>query len=127
MARIAAALGLPKASLADSRQMIEGLLAEEREPWSVQVESDGGQAINLRDASGIFLNIPPSELDRDEGEPSSRREEGSPSDEDGSPKGGRVEVVAIYRANIPKLARSRSRREQRWTPRSLARRRWRKS
>ena len=91
MARIAAALGLPKASLADSRQMIEGLLAEEREPWSVQVdlvESDGGQAIKLRDASGIFLKIPPSELDRDEGEPSSRREEGSPSDEDGSPKGG---------------------------------------
>ena len=88
MARIAAALGIPKASLADSQQMIEGLLAEESEPWSVQVdlvESDGGQTINLRDASGIFLKIPPSKLDREEGEP---REEGSLSDKDGSPKGG---------------------------------------
>ena len=62
VARIAAALGLPKASLADSRQMIEGTLADDREPWSVQVdlvESEEGVAVDLRDASGVFLQIHP--------------------------------------------------------------------
>ena len=42
VSRIATALGLPKvSSLADSRQMIEGLLAEKREPRNVQVVESG--------------------------------------------------------------------------------------
>ena len=62
VSRIATALGLPKASLADSRQMVEGLLAEEREPRNVQVELDAGEdglTIRLRDAGGVFLEVPP--------------------------------------------------------------------
>ena len=57
VARIAAAVGLPKASLADSRQMIDGSLSEERETRNVQVEledGDNGVAIRLRDAGGVF-------------------------------------------------------------------------
>ena len=67
--RIAAGLGLPKASLADSRQMIEGKLAEDREPRNVQVDvagSESGSTIRLRDASGIFLEILPA--DREDGD-----------------------------------------------------------
>ena len=61
VSRIAGALGLPKASLADSRQMVEGSLAVEREPHNVQVElveSEDGLTIRLRDAGGFFLQIP---------------------------------------------------------------------
>ena len=59
--RIAAALGLPKATQADSQQMIEGTLSESREPWSVQVdlvEADGATTVRLRDAEGVFLEVP---------------------------------------------------------------------
>ena len=66
VSRIAATLGLPKASLAASRQMVEGSLAEEREPRNVQmelVESEGSLTIRLRDAGGIFLEIPPEQRD----------------------------------------------------------------
>ena len=66
VSRITAALGLPKASLADSRQMIEGSLAEEREPRNVQVElvsEEGSLTIRLRDAGGVFLEVPPTRPD----------------------------------------------------------------
>ena len=80
VSRIAATLGLPKASLADSRQMVEGSLAEEREPRNVQVElveSEGGLTIRLRDAGGIFLEIPPEQRDgEDAGEDGSREKDG---------------------------------------------------
>ena len=59
--RIAAALELPKAPLSDARQMVEGSLGEGREPWSVQVdivESESGSIIRLRDADGVFLEVP---------------------------------------------------------------------
>ena len=88
VARIAAALGLPKASLADSRQMIEGTLADDREPWSVQVdlvESEEGVAVDLRDASGVFLQIPPSKLGDGDGDRESREasgEDGNGTEED---------------------------------------------
>lgn len=58
--RIAAALKLPKASLSDSLQMVEGSLGEDREPWSVQVdilEAEVGTIIRLRDAGGVFLEV----------------------------------------------------------------------
>ena len=62
LSRIATALELPKAPLADCRQMIEGKLGEERETRNVQVDVFAvkeGSAIQLRDASGVFLDIPP--------------------------------------------------------------------
>ena len=60
--RIACSLGLPKSSLADARQMIEGQLAETREPQNVQVDIDAGMpeetgVIRLRDEAGVFLEI----------------------------------------------------------------------
>ena len=66
VSRIATALGLPKASLADSKQMIEGMLSEEREQRNVQVELDAGEdglKIRLRDAGGVFLEVPPGPPD----------------------------------------------------------------
>ena len=71
MRRIAAALKLPKAPLSDTLQMLEGSLGEEREPWSVQVdvlETETSSIIRLRDAGGVFLEVPPDESDEgDEG------------------------------------------------------------
>ena len=64
--RIAAALGLPKAPLADARPMVEGSLSEGHEPQNVQVDlvgSESGTIIRLRDADGVFLDIPPGEPD----------------------------------------------------------------
>ena len=43
--------------------MIEGTLSESREPWSVQVdlvEADGATTVRLRDAEGVFLEVPPT-------------------------------------------------------------------
>ena len=68
---IAVALGLPKASLADTRQMVEGSLSEDREPRNVQVDlvgSESGMIIRLRDADRVFLDImPPDDPDEEEG------------------------------------------------------------
>ena len=64
--RIVAALGLPKAPLADARPMVEGSLSEGHEPQNVQVDlvgSESGTIIRLRDADGVFLDIPPGEPD----------------------------------------------------------------
>ena len=60
--RIACSLGLPKSSLADARQMIEGQLAETRESQNVQVDVDAGMpeetaVIRLWDEDGVFLEI----------------------------------------------------------------------
>ena len=95
VARIAAALGLLKASLADSRQMIEGTLADDREPWSVQVdlvESEEGVAVDLRDAGGVFLQIPPSKLGDGDGDRESREASGEDGngtkEDDGNGSGG---------------------------------------
>ena len=60
--RIACSLGLPKSSLADAQQMIEGQLAETREPQNVQVDIDAGMpeetaVIRLQDEAGVFLEI----------------------------------------------------------------------
>ena len=80
VSRIAGALGLPKASLADSRQMVEGSLAVEREPHNVQVElveSEDGLTIRLRDAGGFFLQIPAEQRDRKDGEGVGRDGSGS--------------------------------------------------
>ena len=75
--RIAVALGLPKASLADTRQMVEGSLSEDREPRNVQVDlvgSESGTIIRLRDTDGVFLDImPPDDPDEEEGSAGSRR------------------------------------------------------
>ena len=63
MHRIAAALGLPRASRDDVRQMVEGHLSEDRLPQNVQVdivESEVGTTIRLRDADGVFLDVPPT-------------------------------------------------------------------
>lgn len=89
VSRIAAALRLPKASLADSRQMIDGSLAEEREPQNVQVElvaGEGGSTIRLRDAGGVFLEVPPT---RPDGEDSSleREKDGDDSGREGHGRG----------------------------------------
>ena len=88
VSRIAATLGLPMASLADSRQMVEGTLAEEREPHNIQVElveSEGGLMIRLRDAGGIFLEIPPEQRDEeDAGEDGGGREKDGGVGRDGS-------------------------------------------
>ena len=46
--------------------MVEGKLSEEREPRNVQVdvvEGEGSPTIRLRDAGGVFLELPPVELD----------------------------------------------------------------
>jgi hypothetical protein len=93
MSRIAAALGLPRASLADSRQMVDGSLAEEREPRNVQVEltdSEEGVMIRLMDASGVFLEIPPSPPDGGDAGESRERDRGSERGGrgSGSPDGG---------------------------------------
>lgn len=110
--RIAAALGLLKASLADSRQMIEGTLAKDREPWSVQVdliELEEGVAVDLRDASGVLLQIPPGKpSDDEEGECGSQNagEDGNGSQEDyGSRSRDGSPVKKMMRVN-----RSRKRR-----------------
>ena len=91
MSRIAAALGLPRASLADSRQMVDESLAEEREPRNVQVEltdSEEGVMIRLMDASGVFLEIPPSPPDGgDAGDAGESRERDRGSERSGSGSG----------------------------------------
>ena len=54
--RIAVALGLPKAPLADARQMVEGSLREDREPQNVQVDLVGSESstiIRIRDADRV--------------------------------------------------------------------------
>jgi hypothetical protein len=64
--RIAAALELPKAPLADARQMVEGFLSEDHEPQNVQVdlvESEDGSIMRLRDANGVFLEVAPGDSD----------------------------------------------------------------
>ena len=58
--QIACSLGLPKSSLAYTRQMIEGQLDETREPQNVQVDIDTGipeetAVIRLLDEDGVFL------------------------------------------------------------------------
>lgn len=89
VSRIAAALQLPKASLADSQQMIEGSLSEEREPRNVQVElvaGEGGSTRRLRDAGSVFLEVPPT---RPDGEDSSteRERDGDESGREGHGRG----------------------------------------
>ena len=64
--RIARGLGLPtSASLADTRQMIEGRLVEKgRQPQNVEVhviESEVGLTIRLNDEEGVILEVPPEE------------------------------------------------------------------
>ena len=61
VSRIAAALGLPKAPLADSRQMVEGSLAEEQEPRNVQVEltdSEEGMRSDFEMIAVFFSRYP---------------------------------------------------------------------
>ena len=60
--RIACSLVLPKSSLVDAQQMIEGQLAETRELQNVQVDIDAGRpeetaVIRLRYEDGVFLDI----------------------------------------------------------------------
>ena len=102
VSRIATGLGLPKASLADSRQMVEGSLAEVREPRNVQVELDAGEdglTIRLRDAGGVFLEVPPGppeggddeldmEKDGDDGGGERNGRERSGSERSGSERSG---------------------------------------
>ena len=74
--RIAAALKLPKAPLSDTLQMLEQSLGEEREPWSVQVdvlETETSSIIRLRDAGGVFLEVPPNESDEGDEATTKRR------------------------------------------------------
>ena len=76
--RIASALGLPKAPLADARQMVEGKLSEDREPRNVQVDlvvSGSGTVVRLRDAGGVFLEEPLDDADGGE-EPGTTLEDG---------------------------------------------------
>ena len=40
--------------------MIEGTLSESREPWVDLVEADGATTVRLRDAEGVFLEVPPT-------------------------------------------------------------------
>ena len=66
LARIARALGLPtNASSAETRQLIEGKLAEDHEPQNVQVDvtelATGVVEISLRDQDGLFAEIPADE------------------------------------------------------------------
>ena len=64
--RIVATLKLPKAPLSDKLQMLEGSLGKERKLWSVQVdvvETETNSIIRLRDAGGVFLEVPLDELD----------------------------------------------------------------
>ena len=66
LARIARALGLPtNASSAETRQLIEGKLAEDHEPQNVQVDvtelAMGVVEISLRDQDGLFADIPADE------------------------------------------------------------------
>ena len=67
--RIAEGLGLPTtASLADTRQMIEGRLIEKgHQPQNVEVhviESEQGSSIRLNDEGGVILEIPREEESR---------------------------------------------------------------
>ena len=87
--RIAAAMGLPKATLADTYQMVEGSLSRDREPRNVQVdlvESESGSIIRLRDADGVFLEIPPDNADDGDGS------ETASGDRTGNPEGGTEET-----------------------------------
>ena len=87
--RIACSLGLPKSSLADARQMIEGQLAETRESQNVQVDVDAGMpeemaVIRLRDEDGVFLEIDTPderELSTSEGESPGKASEPETLDE----------------------------------------------
>ena len=80
--RIACSLGLPKLSLADARQMIEGQLAETREPQNVHPEETA--VIRLRDEGGVFLEIDTPderELSTSEGESPDKTSEPETLDE----------------------------------------------
>ena len=102
--RIAAALGLPKATQADSQQMIEGTLSESREPWSVQVdlvEADGATTVRLRDAEGVFLEVPPTCSEEGEEPVSPRAIDGGLSADGsrgGSPRESEAEVATAVAA-----------------------------
>ena len=53
-------------SKASEGTALEGSLGKEREPWSVQVdvlETEISSIIRLRDAGGVFLEVPPDESD----------------------------------------------------------------
>ena len=88
MARIARSLELPTAaSLADTRQMVEGRLAERgHEPQNVEVllmELERGTTIYLRDEGGDFLEVRPEEERGRSAERTSSTEPELEADKDG--------------------------------------------
>ena len=85
LSRIAKALGLPTtASVAETRQLIEGKLGEEYEPRNVQVDlvevEPGVVGIQLRSADGIIVEIPPEKRTGEEREIDGVRGRRRPSD-----------------------------------------------
>ena len=104
--RIARALGLPtNASQSEVRQLIEGKLAEDYEPKNVQVDvtalQHGITTIELRDESGVLLEIPAEdgteEGRKSDGEKSrSRSASVGPGTGDGEEAGG-ARVVSASR------------------------------
>ena len=90
--RVAKDLGLPvSASLADTRVMVDGKLAEEHELRNVQVDvierGPGVRTIKLRDENGMFLEIPAGgELgeERESGRAEAKSRESSEDEPDGA-------------------------------------------
>ena len=122
--RIAEGLGLPTtASLADTRQMIEGRLIEKgHQPQNVEVhviESEQGSSIRLNDEGGVILEIPreeesrgvtptsEGELETAAGEEDQEREREATGGARGSGAEPSLEVFEELRAEL-ESARSRS-------------------